>query len=430
MISIYFLLLVAVYAENYSTRSDFTDSYYRYESGRLNNIFLEDTFFNLQHLNVCTIIKYKYQYVKLLEEYGVKCHGEWCINGKYDCTPHNECYNMMHVIDPKKSYPDVGEEYNRNILGNLVMAYGTWVQQLKGRSWEDTKKEKKIILGDIFYIALQNVKKCKDGNLLSTSEHLSTYKHTSTYNEWKNGQFKQNDFFMEESYMHPYGINPCTKITSREMFINILEKNGVTCKGKWCDEKGGYSCKKGDSRNCYNMEHIIDVKNSLPEFDETYDREIVGNLVMAYGKWNQDIGAIKDWDSIKNEKSEVYGYIFDEAAQNVIMCRDRNLKDTNHENINESITEDTEDNDLLQSIDGDQDYIEENLKYFFITILLVCILGMAIFSFRFFSLSRGSDNQHNQNVELPPTIPGYENYDSVIVRSSVDTETPQDNRLN
>lgn len=147
-------------------------------------------------------------------------------------------------------------------------------------------------------------------------------KHTSYYNEWKAGNFNHDDFFQRNTYLPFSNIDPCMEINSREDYINLLKQLNIKCEGKWCIN-GEWKCKYHNSRDCYNREHIIDLKNSEVEFDATYDKDIAGNFIMAYGAWNQEIGRIKDWNSIKAEKSEIYGQIFNMAYNNVKQCHDK-----------------------------------------------------------------------------------------------------------
>lgn len=142
-------------------------------------------------------------------------------------------------------------------------------------------------------------------------------KNTQTYTQWKQGKFR-GDIFLPETYL---GLqqqdNPCQKIKSRAQYLKKLQSYGITCTGSWCDSEGGFGCKV---EPCYNMEHIIDIKNSLPELGPEYDRNILGNLVMAYSTWNKQVGNLPSWDEIKSEKGEIYGEIFETAMEHVRRC--------------------------------------------------------------------------------------------------------------
>lgn len=77
-------------------------------------------------------------------------------------------------------------------------------------------------------------------------------------------------------------------------------KDVFGCTGKWCVE-GQWKCNIGDSKNCYNVEHIIPKVNNIKEISDC-SLDIQGNLVMAYGAWNQALS-----NTYYGEKTTVYG---------------------------------------------------------------------------------------------------------------------------
>jgi hypothetical protein len=169
---------------------------------------------------------------------------------------------------------------------------------------------------------------------------VDCYKHTAIYNEWKSGVFNYNDFFMRDSYGGFLNIDPCTPMPSsqssaKKKFISILKENGIECEGRWCIDDE-WKCGFGDSEECYNLEHIIDKKNSDVEFGDDYNKNILGNFIFAYGKWNQQIGRIRDWESIKNEKREIYGNIFSQAYMFVRDCPDTRYQSSLYEDIGDN----------------------------------------------------------------------------------------------
>lgn len=174
----------------------------------------------------------------------------------------------------------------------------------------------------IFYICMMcyYISYLECTNLYEEKDTTSVYKHTKTYLEWKSGTFFHEDFFSRDTYLGHYPkLDPCTVLTKNQ-YIKLLKDNGGKCSGKWCID-GEWKCRSGDSQECYNLEHIIDSKNSDTEFGPSFNKNILGNYIFAYGRWNQEIGRIKDWSSIKNEKKEVYGKdIFDRAYQTVYEC--------------------------------------------------------------------------------------------------------------
>lgn len=92
-----------------------------------------------------------------------------------------------------------------------------------------------------------------------------------------------------------FGIDPCKKFTARKEYINTLLNLGLKCNGTWCRE-GKYDCVY-ENNNCYQVEHIVDLSNS----NNNCSKNIYGNLIMAYGVWNQQVGRL-NWNHVKNEK--------------------------------------------------------------------------------------------------------------------------------
>jgi hypothetical protein len=145
-------------------------------------------------------------------------------------------------------------------------------------------------------------------------------KHTDIYNKYKAGNFNQT-IFLSNTYL---GFNkmfdPCQQI-DRKKFIKILVDNNIACSGSWCVDNN-YKCLKGKTDSCYHCEHIIDKKNSESEYSG-YNKDILGNVIMAYGRWNMQIGQLS-WRDIKEEKREIYGTkIFNQAEYYVKYCSNK-----------------------------------------------------------------------------------------------------------
>ena len=153
---------------------------------------------------------------------------------------------------------------------------------------------------------------------------LVTSKHTSIYEEWKSGEFT-GTLFLKNTYLGDHwNIDPCQKI-DRKKYIKLLLDNNIACSGTWCVDNE-YKC--GSREDCYHVEHIIDQKNSNPEY-ERYDKNILGNVIMAYSQWNMQVGKLS-WNDIKEEKREIYGQdIFQKAINNIIACNIENEDDYN-----------------------------------------------------------------------------------------------------
>lgn len=108
--------------------------------------------------------------------------------------------------------------------------------------------------------------------------------------------------------------DPCIKITDNRKFKNYINKL-LPCIGKWCIDKT-FNCI--GSKNCYHVEHIIDVNGK--EFSNPNCKQIAGNLVMSYGKWNSQLGSrsrVNYYDSMR-EKEIIYGIDKVESVRSII----------------------------------------------------------------------------------------------------------------
>jgi hypothetical protein len=131
--------------------------------------------------------------------------------------------------------------------------------------------------------------------------------HTNIYNEyWKNVENPNNNYQFYDP--NTFGVNiyknPCKVIKYNKNFLNTINQN-IKCKGKWCINDIFGNC-QGNARNCYEVEHIIDKGGPhLPG----YCKNIAANLVMAWGKWNSQLGnmARYDYNASYEEKHEIYG---------------------------------------------------------------------------------------------------------------------------
>lgn len=90
--------------------------------------------------------------------------------------------------------------------------------------------------------------------------------------------------------------------------------------GNWCINNT-FNCIRGDSKNCYNVEHIIDLH---VEFKNSSCKSIIGNLVMSCGTWNQQLGSLSislvgGYAANINEKKLVYSNARMEMVRNAII---------------------------------------------------------------------------------------------------------------
>jgi hypothetical protein len=160
-------------------------------------------------------------------------------------------------------------------------------------------------------------------------------------------------YFVPDTYGG--GLAPsCTSVPSNDKYRDAVKKKYPVCVGQWClnaataaslhptaspgspsiiapirtpaptttptkkrslqSETGSvWSCLSG-SQECYHVEHIIPRGNSIPELAEC-PTDIYGNLVMAYGKWNVQLG-----NKYFSEKNEIYGQLFADAYREVYKC--------------------------------------------------------------------------------------------------------------
>lgn len=116
--------------------------------------------------------------------------------------------------------------------------------------------------------------------------------------------YYHNGFYVNKNYHYfdPTTYSESTQPMTVQEYKNDIKK--LSCTGEWCyndkyNDKWG--CKVGDSKNCYNVEHIIPKANSIAELNGC-SVDIQGNLIMAYGAWNQALR-----NEYYGEKTIIYG---------------------------------------------------------------------------------------------------------------------------
>lgn len=118
----------------------------------------------------------------------------------------------------------------------------------------------------------------------------------------RNSYFYDNNTFGSELYSDP------TVTVKNPAFRNRVN-SAVPCLGEWCDNKQ-FTCKKHGITDCYHVEHIIDSKeNELFPPACHACKNVAGNRVMAWGRWNMAIGsaAQANYRASLLEKVDVYG---------------------------------------------------------------------------------------------------------------------------
>jgi len=139
--------------------------------------------------------------------------------------------------------------------------------------------------------------------LISVNADGLCEKRTKIYKS--NENFNTNYFYFDDR-TYTESIESITLETYKNKIRNTTE-----CVGVWCTNKG-WTCNYGNSRDCYNIEHIIPKAHTILEIYGC-NTDILGNLIMAYGAWNQQLSA-----SYYGEKVDVYGStIFKSAYRSV-----------------------------------------------------------------------------------------------------------------
>lgn len=174
--------------------------------------------------------------------------------------------------------------YNKNLINKL--------QDPLNQNYDSM-----LILIALFLFVQSAVNKCGKTN----TELYDTMKgHESDYIQF-------NTFFGQQNKCLDLGY------TYRNKYIALLESNGINCTGNYC-AYGGFDCQK---RPCYEVEHIVDLTNTPYQ---NCNPNILGNVIMAYDKWNRQVGQMC-WKDVESEKMAVYGKkIFCEAVRNVVEC--------------------------------------------------------------------------------------------------------------
>jgi hypothetical protein len=162
--------------------------------------------------------------------------------------------------------------------------------------------------------------------------------HTQFYNDFWASKNNYNFQFYDNRTFGMDRENPCEVINDNSKYRKLMNKE-FNCTGKWCINNT-FNCIRGDSRNCYNIEHIIDLNGR--EFKNASCKSIAANLVMSCGTWNQQLGSLSistigGYDANINEKNIVYSNNRLEMARNAIikcnpLCALLNTNESNESN--------------------------------------------------------------------------------------------------
>jgi tetrahydromethanopterin S-methyltransferase subunit G len=163
--------------------------------------------------------------------------------------------------------------------------------------------------------------------------------HTQFYNDFWASKNNYNFQFYDNRTFGMDRENPCEVINDNPKYRKIMNKE-FNCTGPWCINNT-FNCIRGDSRNCYNVEHIIDLNGG--EFKNASCKSIAANLVMSCGTWNQQLGSLSistigGYEANINEKKLVYSNNRIEMARNtIIKCNPScELSDANESNETKS----------------------------------------------------------------------------------------------
>lgn len=241
-------------------------------------------------------------------------------NGKFR-TLHSQYLKnnqVEHIIDISNSEPELAE-CRKDIMGNLVMANGQWNRGVGQLCWSDVKAEKSLVYGDIFQKALDSVKKCCS---------IET-RHTQFYDDNHNGRMVM--FYDSNTFGMDIHDTPCKKITNAKFRQFVNEK--VVCKENLCNN-GQYYCKYSSDKDCYHVQHIIDKYDPELQCGDCID--IVGNMVMVNGRWNNELHcmAIKYHDDSVNEKNIIFGQdIVERARAQIKQCSTSTSQTVSNEDV-------------------------------------------------------------------------------------------------
>lgn len=150
--------------------------------------------------------------------------------------------------------------------------------------------------------------------IVSTTKKICSNKNTEIY---ETDEYDYNDLFQSNTFIE---TNKCVDLgkSPRTKYLKILNENNIKCSGIWCIN-GNFEWNA--NKQCYEVEHIVDRHNTPYDACNT---NILGNVVMAYASWNNQIGQLC-WDDAKNEKIQIYGKeIFCKAVKNIIECSNCN----------------------------------------------------------------------------------------------------------
>lgn len=203
----------------------------------------------------------------------------------------------------------------------------------------------------LIIIISKALSQCLDGYL----HDCIKIQHTSIYiQNWGTIRNSNNYFYHKNTFginiARQFNIDPCMKINNQQ-FIKLINNN-IKCDGKWCIRGQFGQCGQGGQK-CYQVEHIFDQRGCEYSVDEA---NILSNLVMAYGSWNQAVShsRVGSCSNALHEKSFVYGKnIVTKIRQQIESCKIKQKRETEQNTTNEIYIIDQPNNLSIDNFDYD-----------------------------------------------------------------------------
>jgi len=182
--------------------------------------------------------------------------------------------------------------------------------------------------------------------------------YTKLYSQYWNSTQNSKNYFYDPSTFginiaQQPGMDPCEKM-SNQKFLKLLKNNHIDCSGQWCINNQFGQCGKG-GQQCYQVEHIFDQQGCTYSVDDT---NILANLVMAYGKWNQQVSHARMGSCARalNEKSFIYGKnIIHDVEQQINRCKNKHKRNIDYDILNETYIIDQSNDVTIDNFDYDSE---------------------------------------------------------------------------
>lgn len=150
-----------IYCAKTNSNKKHSDIYNNYKNNEfpISDFYMKNTFGgNLLSIDKCKPYTTRKEFINTLNRLNIKCSGKWCnCDGTYKYISLYKSYEIEHIIDLKNSELN---NCNKNIYGNIVLTYGLWNRQVGNLNWNNAKKEKSEIYGNIVNKALLNIIDC------------------------------------------------------------------------------------------------------------------------------------------------------------------------------------------------------------------------------------------------------------------------------